>query len=57
MDFEPIIDRNSKVNLLIFKSIQHQVFGYFTGKVILDDGTEVKVDKLLGFAEKVINWW
>ncbi|UJG44456.1 MAG: DUF2804 domain-containing protein [Candidatus Heimdallarchaeum endolithica] len=57
MDFEPIIDRNSKVNLLIFKSIQHQVFGYFTGKVILDDGTEVKVDKLLGFAEKVINRW
>ncbi|MHA1865287.1 MAG: DUF2804 domain-containing protein [Candidatus Heimdallarchaeaceae archaeon] len=57
MDFEPIIDRNSKVNLLIFKSVQHQVFGYFTGKVILDDGTEVRVNKLLGFAEKVINRW
>jgi hypothetical protein len=31
MTFEPIVDRNATVNLLIFKSIQHQVFGYFSG--------------------------
>ena len=57
MDFEPIIDRNSIVNLLIFKSIQHQVFGYFTGEVILDDGRAIKIEKLLGFAEVVKNRW
>ena len=33
------------------------VFGYFTGKVILDNGKEVKINKLLGFAEKVMNRW
>ncbi len=57
MDFEPILDRNSKVNLVVFKSIQHQVFGYYTGDVILDDGTKLHVDKLLGFAEDVYNRW
>lgn len=57
MDFEPILDRNGKVNLLVFKSVQHQVFGYYTGHVVLDDGTKVHVDKLLGFAEDVYNRW
>jgi hypothetical protein len=57
MSFEPIVDRNAKVNLLIFKSIQHQVFGYFSGYVILDDGTKLEVNKLLGFAEEVYNRW
>lgn len=57
MEFEPIIDRNSVVNLLIFKSIQHQVFGYFSGEVILDDGRTIRIEKLLGFAEVVKNRW
>ena len=57
MDLEPIVDRNSVVNLLIFKSNQHQVFGYFTGEVILDDGRTIKIEKLLGFAEEVQNRW
>ncbi|MCE7733639.1 MAG: DUF2804 domain-containing protein [Candidatus Heimdallarchaeota archaeon] len=57
MTFEPILDRNAKVNLFIFKSVQHQVFGYFTGFVILDDGTKLEVNKLLGFAEEVYNRW
>jgi len=57
MDFEPIVDRNSATDLLLIKSVQHQVFGYFTGKVILDDGQVLKVDRFLGFAEDVLNWW
>ena len=42
---------------LLFKTIQHQVFGNFSGKVILDDGTELEVDNFPGFAEDVLNWW
>lgn len=57
MDFQPILDRASKFNLLILKSIQHQVFGYFSGKMVLDDGREIDVSNLLGFAEKVYNKW
>jgi len=56
LDFEPILDRSSGINLLLAKSVQHQVFGYFTGDVILDDGTKLHLDRFLGFAEDVLNW-
>ncbi len=57
MDFEPIVDRYGTFNLLLIKSVQHQVFGWFSGTVILDDNTELKVDRFLGFAEDVYNRW
>ena len=57
MNMKPILDRNSKINLLLIKSVQHQVFGYFSGFFILDDGTKIEVKDLLGFAEKVYNKW
>ena len=57
LDFEPAIDRYSNTNLLLLQSKQHQVFGYFTGKVILDDGTVLAIERLLGFAEDVLNRW
>ncbi len=57
VDFTPVLDRHGSVNLLFIKSIQHQVFGYFTGEVILDGGKILKINSLLGFAEDVLNWW
>jgi len=57
MTFQPIIDRHSNTNLLILQSNQHQVFGHFSGKAILDNGQEIRVRNLLGFAEKVYNRW
>lgn len=57
MKFEPILDRSSKFNLLVLKSIQHQVFGNFSGKMVLDNGNAIKFSNLLGFAEKVYNKW
>ena len=53
--FQPLVDRNSSLNLGIIKSIQHQVFGYFNGKVSLDDGTVLQLKNFLGFAEDVLN--
>jgi hypothetical protein len=55
LDFQPLVDRNSSLNLSIIKSIQHQVFGYFTGNVVLDEGKVLHLDKFLGFAEDVLN--
>lgn len=55
MDFVPIIDRAARTNALIIESDQHQVFGRFTGKAVLDDGTALEIKDLLGFAEKVRN--
>lgn len=57
MDFTPIIDRHSNTNLLIIKSDQHQVFGHFSGKAVLDNGTILEIKDLMGFAEEVKNRW
>lgn len=57
MDFEPIIDRHSDTNVGIIRSNQHQVFGKFTGKAVLDDGTVIEIKDFLGFTEKVYNKW
>ncbi|NHI83736.1 MAG: DUF2804 family protein [Candidatus Thorarchaeota archaeon] len=46
-----------KLNLLLIKSEQQQVFEHFTGKGILDDGTELAVNRFLGSAEDVYNRW
>ncbi len=57
MDFTPLIDRYEPFDLKFFAMIPHQVFGYFTGKAILDDGTVIEIKNKLGFAEKVRNKW
>lgn len=57
MEFEPATDRSSESNLLLVRSVQHQVFGYFTGTAVLDDGTAVSIDRFPGFAEEVGNRW
>ncbi len=57
LDFIPSADRFSTTNLLLIQSIQHQVFGYFSGTVILDDKTELALARFPGFAEDVYNRW
>ena len=56
LTFEPCIDRYANTNALIIQSKQHQVFGYFSGYIKVE-GKEIKLDKLLGFAERVTNRW
>ena len=55
--FIPLLDRNSHLNALLMVSEQHQVFGHYQGRVILDDGEVLHIDALLGFAEEVRNRW
>ncbi|MBQ9734152.1 MAG: DUF2804 family protein, partial [Clostridia bacterium] len=57
MDFQPVLDRYSGTSVVVVESIQHQVFGRFTGKAVLDDGTVLEVKDFFGFAEKVKNKW
>ena len=57
MLFIPIIDRASKTDVKLICSDQHQVFGKFSGRAVLDDGTVIEVQDFLGFAEKVYNKW
>lgn len=55
--FKPLIDRYEPLDLKVMCMIPHQVFGYFSGKCVLDDGTEVVLKQRLGFCEKVHNKW
>lgn len=57
LDFTPFLDRKALTSLGIIMSDQHQIFGRFTGKISSYDGTEIYVENLLGFAEKVHNKW
>lgn len=57
MDFQPVLDRASCTDLKLIKSDQHQVFGRFSGKAVLDDGRVLTVKDMPGFAEKVENKW
>ena len=52
-----MLDRAACTDVKLIKSDQHQVFGRFTGKAVLDDGTVIEVRDFPGFAEKVENKW
>lgn len=56
ISFVPILDRHDKSNALVIAQDAHQVFGTFSGSITTPDGV-IKVDNLLGFAEKVSNKW
>ncbi|MDO4545745.1 MAG: DUF2804 domain-containing protein, partial [Bacillota bacterium] len=43
MDFLPVLDRASKTSVGVICSDQHQTFGKFTGKAVLDDGTVIEL--------------
>lgn len=55
--FRPAVDRNSLANFGLIRSEQHQVFGYFSGTAVLDDGRVLKLADFPGFAEEVCNRW
>ena len=43
MGFRPVLDRASCTDVGLIKSDQHQVFGLFTGKAVLDDGKVIEI--------------
>lgn len=57
MKLTPRLDRAASTDLGVLASIQHQVFGSWSGYAILNDGRRIEVSDLQGFCEKVINRW
>ncbi|MGF7144948.1 hypothetical protein HNQ56_003381 [Anaerotaenia torta] len=53
----PRYDRTTKTKLLWVDNCCHQMFGEFTGRAVLEDGTELKIEKLVSFAEYAVNNW
>ncbi len=56
-DFFPSVDRTSNIKNIIAQSSQHQVFGSFYGKAVLDNGEVLDFNDFTGFLEKVYNKW
>ncbi|MEA3349275.1 MAG: DUF2804 domain-containing protein [Chloroflexota bacterium] len=50
--FTPFEDRTARTNLLIIDSEVHQLFGHYSGQVVSDDGEEIQLEGLIGFAEE-----
>lgn len=55
--FTPFLDRTAATNLLVITSEVHQMFGRYSGSVRSDDGEEIRLDGLIGFAEEHHAHW
>ncbi|MDR0400239.1 MAG: DUF2804 domain-containing protein [Treponema sp.] len=53
MSFTPNQERVERTGMIFFSMIRRQICGSFSGKVILDDGSELKFDEITGFAERL----
>jgi hypothetical protein len=53
----PCYDRTTRTKLLWVDNCCHQMFGEFTGRAVMDDGTELRIEKLISFAEHAVNNW
>ena len=57
LKFTPVYDRNAPLDFKIIAMLPHQVFGFYNGTLVLDDGRKIELKDALGFAEKVHNKW
>jgi len=52
MTFFPYQERIDRRRFFLHSAARHQVFGFFSGKVLLDDGLTIEFQNLTGFAER-----
>lgn len=52
LKFIPFKERIARSNLGIIFSEVHQMFGHYSGRVVLDDGSTLPISNLVGFAEE-----
>ncbi len=57
MTMLPVLDRQAPVDFKVICMIPHQVFGRMSGRAVLDDGREIRIEDRMVFAEHVHNKW
>jgi len=57
MVLEPFHDQSGKLDLIIYSTDTTKVHGLISGRAVLDDGTVVVVDDIIGFAEHCFQRW
>ena len=57
MVMEPFHDQSGKLDFIIYSTDTTKVHGLISGRAVLDDGTVVVVDDIIGFAEHCYQKW
>lgn len=57
LTFRPLYQQHSKQDLGLISAELYKIHGHYSGTLVLDDGTELKVENLLGFAEHMKQRW
>ncbi len=57
MEFTPFYNDKTDLKLPIVSQSADKLFGFLNGTAVLDDGTVLKIENLVGFHEKVHNRW
>lgn len=57
LKFTPLYDNYTETRLLFVDNRCHQLFGKFSGTVILDDGRKLQVEEMAAFIEHAVNNW
>jgi len=55
LQFEPVLDRKDDINFIVIQNLGDQIFGRFTGTMVLDDGATITLQGAIGFLEKITN--
>lgn len=53
--FSPVLNRQANINALLIATYQNQIFGYFNGTAVLDDGTPLEVKNFFCGIEVIHN--
>ncbi len=57
LHFTPLHMRADRTSLAVLYNDTHQAFGEWTGTMSTDEGRQVRVDGIRGWAEEVVNRW
>lgn len=57
MTFTPFYDNFTETDFVVMHNRCHQVFGYYNGTAVMDDGTRVNLVNVNGFCEHAVNRW
>ncbi|MBX7167238.1 MAG: DUF2804 domain-containing protein [Pirellulales bacterium] len=57
LEFRPIYNQHSKTDLGLISAELYKIHGYYSGTLVLDDGTKLEVKDVLGFAEHMKQRW
>ena len=56
-DVEPIFDHHTHTNVVVVNNKCNQIYGKWSGYVLLDDGTKIEVPTFIAFCEHAVNHW